>query len=62
MHVDVACSRGNCGGLCERLGMDMCIWRWIDPEIQIQGLLNEEETMLGGGIGKFTSPENKVAI
>jgi hypothetical protein len=24
---------------------DMCVWRWMDPEIQIQGLLNEEETL-----------------
>jgi hypothetical protein len=53
MHVDVACSRGNCGGLCERRGMDMCIWRWIDPEIQIQGLLNEEETLETDGMWKL---------
>jgi len=52
MHVDVACSRGNCGGLCERRGMDMFIWRWIDPEIQIQGL-NEEETLETDGMWKL---------
>jgi hypothetical protein len=25
--------------------MDMCIWHWIDPEIQTQGLLSEEDTL-----------------
>jgi hypothetical protein len=25
--------------------MVMCVWCWIDPEIQIQVLLNEEETL-----------------
>jgi len=45
MYVHVACSGGNCGGLRERWGYGLCIWHWIDPEIQTQGLLNEEDTL-----------------
>jgi len=45
MYVDVACSRGNCGGLLERQGYGLCIWHWIDPEIETQGLLHEEDTL-----------------
>jgi len=37
---------GDTGEACVKDGdMGMCMWRWIDPEIQKQVLLNEEDTL-----------------
>ena len=37
---------GDIGEACVKdCDMGMCVWCWIDPEIQKQVLLNEEDTL-----------------